>query len=105
MTCSTRRAGAEQSSKHRGGSSWLRPSRRGSRLIRSRQPPKHMPKLTKSYQKVVKMESQRGSREQFWRPEAQDGRQERKKTDFGGQKSAPRVPKWVTNWFENALKR
>ena len=56
----TRRAGAEQSSKHRGGSSWLRPSRRGSRLIRSRHPPKHMPKLTKSYQKVVKMEPQRG---------------------------------------------
>ena len=46
-------------------SSWLRPSRRGSRLIRSRHPPKHMPKLTKSDQKVVQIESQRGSRTSF----------------------------------------
>ena len=53
------------SSKHRGGSSWLRPVRRGSRLFRTGRPLNYFQKLSKSDQKVVKMESQRGSRTSF----------------------------------------
>ena len=65
-------------------------------LLEAGVPKNKMPKLTKSDKKVVKMEPQRESREHFWRPEAQDGRQGGKKNDFGVQKCVPRVPKWVT---------
>ena len=74
-------------------------------LLEAGVPKKNMPKLTKSDQKVVKMEPRRVPREHFWMPEAQDGRQGGKKTDFDAQKCAPRVPKWVTKGSKNALKR
>ena len=101
----TRRAGAEQSSKHRGGSSWRCPSRGGSRLIRSRRPKKKHAKVDEKCPKSCQNGAPEGSREHFWRPEAQDGRQGGKKTDFDAQKCAPRVPKWVTKGSKNALKR